>query len=81
MHYNAGVPHLGTVLPVPLPLQNCCPGLLFDFQVGLQTELPAAPWRGSPVPTTRARVNRALSVWAGAWRAGHCLFTQSCAPA
>lgn len=52
-HY--GMPHLGTFLPVLPPLQNCCPGILFDFQVGLQTELPAAPWRGPPVPTTRGQ--------------------------
>ena len=27
-----------------------------------------APWRAPPVPVTHARVNRALSVWAGAGR-------------
>ena len=54
--------------PPPLAPQSCCPGLLFGLQVGLLARPLGPPWRAPPVPAARARVNRALSVWAGAGR-------------
>lgn len=54
--------------PPPLAPQSCYPGLLFGLQVGLLARPLGPPWRAPPVPAARARVNRALSVWAGAGR-------------